>query len=111
MRYHVQKTIKDARLRYVNNIFEECTSSQERVKSNTKKSWSYNNLRGGFKGITLLRDNGILKINDKDQADILNKQFQSAFNIENDLEMPDMGFSKYSAMPELHIDSNGVLKS
>ena len=113
MRSHVQKVIRDAHYRYVNGIFtlDGDDSSREGGRDKSKKFWSYvNNLKGSSKGIASLRDNGILKIDSKEKANILNRQFHSAFTVEDNTELPDMGTSDFSSMSNISVDRNGVLK-
>ena len=61
-------------------------------------------------GITSLRENGILKIDTKEKADICNRQFQSAFTREADSDPPSKGASPFSSMGEITVDPKGVAK-
>ena len=61
-------------------------------------------------GINTLRENGILKTDTLDKANIFNRQFQSAFTRESDDEIPSKGTSSFTPMGEITIDPNGVLK-
>ena len=60
-------------------------------------------------GITSLCENGILKTDTVDKANICNKQFESAFTRETDSEIPSKGTS-FTAMVEITVDPKGVLK-
>ena len=53
-------------------------------------------LKTDASGITSLRENGILKTDTNDKANICNKQFQSAFTRETDSEIPPKGTSPFN---------------
>ena len=61
-------------------------------------------------GINSLRENGILKTDTLDKANICNRQFESAFTRESDTEIPSKGTSPFSPMGEITVDPKGVLK-
>ena len=61
-------------------------------------------------GITSLRENGILRTETKDKANICNAQFQSAFTREADGEHPLKGQSPFIAMDGITVVPNGVIK-
>ena len=61
-------------------------------------------------GITLLRENGFLKTDTFDKANICNKQFQSAFSRETDSEIPCRGTSPFTPMGEITVDPKEVVK-
>ena len=61
-------------------------------------------------GITLLRENGILKTDTLANANICNKQFESAFTRESDTEIPSKGTSPFTPIGEIPVDPKGVLK-
>ena len=48
-------------------------------------------------GITSLRENGILKTDSNEIANICNRQFQSAFTREDDSDTPSEGASPFSS--------------
>ena len=60
--------------------------------------------------INTLRENGILKADTLDKANICNRQFQSAFTRESDTEIRPKGTSPFTPMCEVTVDTNGVLK-
>ena len=114
-RAHVQKTIRDAYWKHIYNIFSfetddpdpDCPRKNEKVK----KFWSFvKSLKKDAFGITSLRDNGILKTDTFDKANICNKQFESAFTRESDSEIPCKGTSPFTPMGEITVDPKGVLK-
>ena len=51
-----------------------------------------------------------MKTDTLDKANICNKQFQSAFTLESDDEIPSKGTSPFTAMGEITVDPNGVIK-
>ena len=76
-----------------------------------KKFWTFvKSLKEDAFGITSLRENGILKTDTVDKANICNKQFQSAFTRESDSEIPSKGTSPFTAMGEITVDPKGVVK-
>ena len=113
-RAHVQKVERDAYWRHVSNTFkfENDPSDPDSNKSGKiKKFWSFvKSLKKDAFGITSLRENGILKTDTKDKADICNRQFQSAFTREDDSDPPSKGASPFSFMGEITVDPKGVAK-
>ena len=73
----------------------------------TKKFWSFvKSLKKDAFGINSLRENGILKTDTLDKANICNRQFESAFIRESDTEIPSKGTSPFTQW----VDPKGVLK-
>ena len=114
-RAHVQKSIRDAYWKHITNIFSfendnpdpDCPRKNEKAK----KFWSFvKSLKKDASGINTLRENGILKTDTLDKANICNRQFQSAFTRESDDEIPSKGTSPFTAMGEITVDPNGVIK-
>ena len=76
-----------------------------------KRFWSFvKSLKKDASGITSLRENGILKTDTVDKANICNEQFQSAFTRETDSEILSKGTSPFTSMGEITVDPKGVLK-
>ena len=76
-----------------------------------KKFWSFvKSLKKDAFGINSLRENGILKTDTLDKANICNRQFESAFTRESDTEIPSKGTSPFTPMGEITVDPKGVLK-
>ena len=76
-----------------------------------KRFWSFvKSLKKDASGINTLRENGILKTDTLDKANICNRQFQSAFTRESDDEIPSKGTSPFTAMGEITVDPKGVIK-
>ena len=114
-RAHVQKVIRDAYWKHISNIFSFETESPDpdspRKNEKVKKFWSFvKSLKNDAFGINTLRENGILKTDTLDKANISNRQFQSAFTRESDDEIPSKGTSPFTPMGEITVDPNGVLK-
>ena len=83
-RAHVQKATRDAYWKHISNIFSFETDDNDpdcpRKKLKCKRFWSFvKSLKKDASGITSLRENGILKTDTVDKANICNKQFQSVF--------------------------------
>ena len=113
-RAHVQKVLRDAYWKYVSNIFtfENDSSDPDTPKpEKIKKFWSFvKSLKKDAYGITSLRENGILKTDSKEKANICNRQFQSAFTHEDDSDPPSKGASPFSSMGDITVDPKGVTK-
>ena len=114
-RAHVQKAIRDAYWKHISNIFtldtEIIDPDSPRKNEKAKKFWSFvKSLKKDAFVITSLRENGILKTDTVEKANICNKQFQSAFTRETDSEIPSKGTSPFTAMGEITVDPKGVLK-
>ena len=114
-RAHVQKVIRDAYWKHISTIFYFETESPDpgspRKNEKAKKFWSFvKSLKNDAFGINTLRENGILKTDTLDRANICNRQFQSAFTRESDAEIPFKGTSPFTPMGEITVDPNGVLK-
>ena len=97
------------------NIFSFETESPDpdspRKNEKAKKFWSFvKSLKNDAFGINTLRENGILKTDTLDKANICNRQFQSAFTRESDDEIPSKGTSPFTPMGEITVDPNRVLK-
>ena len=77
-----------------------------------KKFWSFvKSLKNDAFGINTLRENGILKTDTLDKANICNRQFQSAFTLESDAEIPSKGTRPFTPMGEITVDPNRVCLS
>ena len=113
-RAHVQKVLRDAYWKYVSNIFtfENDSSDPDTPKpEKIKKFWSFvKSLKKDAYGITSLRENGILKTDSKEKANICNRQFQSAFTREDDSDPPSKGASPFYSMGDITVDPKGVTK-
>ena len=97
------------------NIFSFDTDSADpdcpRKNEKAKKFWSFvKSLKKDAFGINSLRENGILKTDTLDKANICNRQFESAFTRESDTEIPSKGTSPFTPMGEITVDPKGVLK-
>ena len=113
-RAHVQKVLRDAYWKHVSNVFtfENDSSDPDTPKpEKIKKFWSFiKSLKKDTYGITSLRENGILKTDSKEKANICNRQFQSAFTREDDSDPPLKGASPFSSMEDITVDPKGVTK-
>ena len=113
-RAHVQKVLRDAYWKYVSNIFtfENDSSDPDTPKpEKIKKFWSFiKSLKKTRFGITSLIENGILKTDAKEKADICNRQFQSAFTREGDSDPLSKGAGPFSSMGDITVDPKGVAK-
>lgn len=100
----VTKELKLAHNRYLN---EDVGGSLE---SNPKKFWNYvKHCRSENMGVPVLRTADAMHISDRDKAEILNKQFQSVFSID-DGSLPDLGPPKYPSIGDIAFSVAGVKK-
>ena len=91
----------------MDNPDPDCPWKNEKVK----KFWSFvKSLKKDAFGITSLRENGILKTDTFNKANICNKQFKSVFTRESDFEIPCKSTSPFTPMGEITVDPKGVLK-
>ena len=75
------------------------------------KKWSFvESLKKDSFGIASLRENGILKTDTKEKANIGYRQFQPAFTGEGDSDPPSKGASPFSHMADITVDPKGVAK-
>ena len=93
-------------------MFENDSSDPDTPKPEKIKSfWSFvKSLKKDAYGITSLRENGILKTNSKEKANICNRQLQSAFTHEDDSDPPSKGASPFFSMGDITVDPKGVAK-
>ena len=113
-RAHVQKVLRDAYWKNVSNIFmfEKDSLDWDNPKpEQIKKFWSFvKSLKKDGYGITSLREKGIIKTDSKENANICNRQFQSAFTRENNSDPPSKGASPFSSMGDITVEPKGVAK-
>ena len=114
-RADVQKVIRNAYWKHISNIFSFDMDSADpdcpRKNEKAKKFWSFvKSLKKDAFGINSLRENGILKTDTLDKANICNRQFESVFTREPDTEIPSKGTSPFTSMGEITVDPKGVLK-
>ena len=75
------------------------------------QKWSFvESLKEDAFGIASLRENGILKTDTKEKANICYRQFNSAFTGEGDADPPSKGASPFSPMGDITADPKGVAK-
>lgn len=94
---------------YVSNIV--CPE----INAKPKKFWSYiKSKRCDAVGVSSLRaDDGITYTDSKSKANILNKQFESVFSIDNQhnrAEFPQLGINIINEISCIKVDQEGVLK-
>ena len=76
-----------------------------------KKIWSFvKSLKKDAFGIASLRENGSLRTDTKEKANICNRQFQSALTREGDSDPPSKGACLFSPMWDITVDPKGAAK-
>ena len=89
----IQKKIRNSYWDYMNNIICDET---EHKHGTTKRFWGFiKSLKNDSCGVAPLRDDGVLKSNPKEKAEVLNKQFSSVFTNDTNSSYPDLGNSPY----------------
>ena len=84
---------------------------QPSFKNTPKKLYSYiKSQKNENTGIAPLRSEGTLHSNPSEKANILSKQFQSAFTSEANTNIPDKGPSTHPIMEPIKISRDGVYK-
>ena len=103
----MQRVCKEAYTNYINTII--CPDLQ----SNPKRFWSHiSSKRCDNNGVAPLRGpRGAIYTGSKDKANILNQQFCSVFNKEEDSSsLPDLGSSSFPSIGHIEVTTNGVIK-
>ena len=103
----MQKVCKEAYNNYVNSII--CPDLQ----SNPKRFWSHiSSKRCDNNGVAPLRGpRGATYTGSRDKANILNHQFCSVFNRDEDPStLPDLGPSPFPSIDRIEVSTNGVIK-
>ncbi|XP_038064967.1 uncharacterized protein LOC119735343 [Patiria miniata] len=107
LKKRMQNACREAYNNYINNIV--CPD----LKSNPKRFWSHiSSKRCDNNGVAPLRGpRGATYTGSKDKANILNDQFCSVFNKDEDPStMPVLGPSPFPTMDHIQINANGVIK-
>ena len=100
-----QKACKNAYNTYVNNMVDEDSGNCKRLYSFIKSK------KCDGSGVSPLRCEGVLHSSPKDKAEILNTQFSSVFNSDDQAAMlPDLGEAHCEAASDIVVTENGVLK-
>ncbi|MCG7876680.1 MAG: reverse transcriptase domain-containing protein [Candidatus Thiodiazotropha endolucinida] len=110
-RYLSLKSETQREMRRAHNNFIKDTVNQD-ITNNSKRFWSYvkSKKQESFGISPLLNQDGFLHSSSHNKAEILNKQFQSAFTRENLNNIPDMGPSNIPSMAPIHISTPGITK-
>ena len=107
LRKQMQKTCKDSYNKYINSII--CPD----IKSNPKRFWSYvSSKRHDNNGVSpLLGPRGAMYTGSRDKTNILNNQFCSVFNKEEDAStIPELGPNPFPQIDRISVSSSGVTK-
>ena len=99
---------------YIENmIFDLDINEPDQQKFNKQPKNVYSYIKGQKKEntrIAPLRSEGVLHTDPTEKANILNRQFQSAFSSEANTEIPDKGPSTHPIMKNISISNKGILK-
>ena len=106
---HVQKTIRSAYWKYIDEIITP--PSTEDPSPSQKRFWTFiKSFKRDNSGVSPLKEQGTLVSDAKGRANILNRQFKSAFTQEPPGEIPDKGPSPHPKMPNFTITPAGINK-
>ncbi|XP_071161194.1 uncharacterized protein [Mytilus edulis] len=110
----LQKEMRKAYWAYIENMIFDIDikePDQQCFNKQPKKLYSYiKSQRNENTGIAPLRSEGTLHTNPSEKANILNKQFQSAFTSEKNIEIPTKEPSSHPIMEKINISREGVYK-
>ena len=107
----VQKAERQAYWQYVENLIEEGDENGEQRPGKQKRFWSYiKALRKDNSGVAPLKENGKMQADPLDKSNILNRQYESTFIREDEVNIPQPEGQPYPPMPEIDISREGVLK-
>jgi len=99
---------------YIENmIFDLDINEPDQQKFNKQPKNLYSYIKSQKKentSIAPLRSEGVLHADPTEKANILNRQFQSAFSSEANTEIPDKGPSTHPIMKNISISKKGILK-
>jgi hypothetical protein len=96
-----------------NMIFDLDINEPDQQKFNKQPKNVYSYIKSQKKENTRtapLRSDGVLHADPTEKANILNRQFQSAFSSEANTEIPDKGPSTHPIMKNISISKKGILK-
>ena len=108
----LQKEMRNSYWNYIENmIFDIEPDANNFTNKQPKKLYTYiKSQKTENTSIAPLRSEGTLHTNPIEKANILNKQFQSAFTSEANTNIPDKGTSDYPVMEPININREGVYK-
>ena len=112
----IQKNVRRAHWDYVNSLFSSHTEDPDPQQKN-KRFWSYiRQQKASNVGVPPLKDDGQLFTKAKDKAEILNRQFNSAFSegkqycteeIKHKCKLPDL---KAPPIDDIKVNKDGIEK-
>ena len=106
LKNELQKSIRQSYQEYIAEIINPT------VDIGNKKLWTMiKAIRRDSTVVAPLKDQGKLMHHPIDTATILNKQLQSVFSSTDTVQLPELGDSSYSDMPNITITTSGVIKS
>ena len=107
---HLQKTETQSYWQYVDNIIEIGDLDQQH-QPKQKRFWSYiKSLRKDTGGIAPLQDKGRLHDDQKDKADILNRQYESTWTREDKTNIPAPDGNPFPSIKDIHVTKEGITK-
>ena len=110
----LQREMRTSYWRYIENMIfdiEVREPDQPFKKKQPKNLFTYiKSQKNENTGSASLRSEGTLHTNPTEKANILNKQFQSAFTSEANTNIPDKGSSTYPKMEPITINRDGIYK-
>ena len=103
----VQSECRKAYYQYINSMIG--VSNQN--GGNLKKFWYFiKSKKNDNSGVAPLKNNDIVQSDSQTKADILNTQFSSVFMKGDKSNVPNLGTSKYTVLPDITVCETGVRK-
>ncbi len=97
---------------YVESIITPIDSdSPEQTYTGMKRFWSFiSNMWTDNKGVSTLKENGIILSGPKDKANGLNRQFECVFIQETPMDPENVPIQEHTTTPEFNITTPGIEK-
>ena len=104
------RALRSSHDNYVLGLLDTSSSSSENP-SIGKRFWSYiKSRKSDPTGITTLKEGNKETSDGPEQAEILNRQYQSVFTKEDLSSMPVLGPSPFNSMPDIDFSTDGIEK-
>ena len=101
-----QRSMREAQCNYVKTILQDSLENND-----TKPFWKYvKSKKRDHIGISPLKDQGKLYTNNKEKAELLNRQYQSVFTKEEDGPIPSLDSQSYPEASEITVTEPGINK-
>ena len=110
MKSDAQRTCRNAYNNYVNDLVSTIDPEFPDRNRSKKLGALVKKKRCDTSGVAPLKDGAFLQSDPKSKANILNRQFSSAFSVDKGDPVPDLGSSNIPSMDNIEVSVNGVTK-